>query len=194
MTVEVSTYISGLNITLPTGTDPVAQGDDHLRLLKSVLKNTFPTLNAALSASLVPFTPAGVLVSTQVQAAIAELEGVAAAKAVPSLTVAKDTATGAASIPVGTTGERPAAPTKGQFRYNDTLDVFEGYTEGVGWGQVGGGQMLGAATTKAIFYNSQTISENISIGATQNAGSFGPITIADGFTVEVVSGAVWSVV
>ena len=43
-----------------------------------------------------------------------------------------------------------------------------------------GGQMLGSAATKAIFYNSNTISENLTIAAGTNGGSFGPITIADG--------------
>lgn len=54
-----------------------------------------------------------------------------------------------------------------------------------------GGQYLGTAATKAISYNSQTIAENITIGATQNAFSVGPITIADGYTVTIEDGGVW---
>lgn len=55
------------------------------------------------------------------------------------------------------------------------------------------GQMLGNATAKAIFWNAQTIAENITVGATQNAGSVGPITINTGFTVTITTGGRWLV-
>lgn len=43
MGLETGTYISDLVTTNPIGaTDPKSQGDDHLRLLKTVIKNTFP--------------------------------------------------------------------------------------------------------------------------------------------------------
>ena len=109
-------------------------------------------------------------------------------------TVAKTAATGSAVLPVGTTAQRDASPVKGYFRYNDDLDIFEGYTEGVGWGQVGGGQMYGTDQRKAIFFNSQTIAENLTVVAGDNGGSFGPITINDGFTVTIADGATWSIV
>ena len=73
MGLEVATYITTLNAANPTGADAVAQGDDHIRLLKAVLLATFPTLNAALSAALVPSTATGSIVATNVQAALAEL-------------------------------------------------------------------------------------------------------------------------
>lgn len=41
MTVEVATFISDLQPINPPSTDPRSQGDDHLRLLKQVLQNTF---------------------------------------------------------------------------------------------------------------------------------------------------------
>ena len=42
MGLETSTYIDGLDQTWPTGLDPVNKGDDHIRLLKAILKATFP--------------------------------------------------------------------------------------------------------------------------------------------------------
>lgn len=51
MALETGTYISDLVVTNPTGSDPLAQADDHLRLLKSTLKNTFPNVNGAVSAT-----------------------------------------------------------------------------------------------------------------------------------------------
>lgn len=48
MTVEVATFPSQLDPTLPASTDPRSEGDNHLRLLKSVLQNTFPNLTRAV--------------------------------------------------------------------------------------------------------------------------------------------------
>lgn len=43
MGLETGTYIDDLVVTNPVGsTDPKSQGDNHLRLIKSVLKSTFP--------------------------------------------------------------------------------------------------------------------------------------------------------
>jgi len=47
MGLETATYISQLTATNPTASDPVSQGDDHLRLIKSVLQGQFTTLGAA---------------------------------------------------------------------------------------------------------------------------------------------------
>lgn len=41
MAVESTNSIAGLDATKPTGNDPKAEGDDHLRLLKSVLQHVF---------------------------------------------------------------------------------------------------------------------------------------------------------
>lgn len=43
MALEAATYVNDLVTTNPVGaSDPKGQGDDHLRLIKTVLKNTFP--------------------------------------------------------------------------------------------------------------------------------------------------------
>jgi len=47
--LETATYSNDLVITNPAGSDSMNAGDDHIRLVKSVLKNTFPGLNAAAS-------------------------------------------------------------------------------------------------------------------------------------------------
>ena len=51
MALESTTYIDGLVITNPTGTDPRSQGDDHLRLLKSTIRSTFPNVSGAMTAT-----------------------------------------------------------------------------------------------------------------------------------------------
>ena len=47
MALESATYISGLVTTNPTGSDSISQGDDHLRLIKTVLKNSLPNITTA---------------------------------------------------------------------------------------------------------------------------------------------------
>ena len=99
--------------------------------------------------------------------------------------------TGAAILNVGTTGERPVTAEAGMVRYNSTTTKFEGYN-GV-WGALGGGATGGGADT-VFFENSLTVTQNYTIPADKNAGTFGPITIADSITVTVPSTSVWSIV
>ena len=101
--------------------------------------------------------------------------------------VEKTSATGAAVIPAGTTGQRDAAPANGYFRYNSTLASFEGYVAGA-WGGVGGAQAGGV-----IFENALTISANYTLTTNKNGFSVGPITIGSGVSVTIPSGQRWLV-
>lgn len=47
MSLETATFVNDLSISDPPGTDKKKQGDDHLRLIKTVLKNTFPVATKA---------------------------------------------------------------------------------------------------------------------------------------------------
>ena len=47
MALESATYVDGLVITNPTGSDSISQGDDHIRLIKTVLKNSLPNVTTA---------------------------------------------------------------------------------------------------------------------------------------------------
>lgn len=51
MALEDVTYINDLVVTNPEPTDKRREGDDHLRNIKKALKNTFPSLNGAVSVS-----------------------------------------------------------------------------------------------------------------------------------------------
>lgn len=51
MGLETTTYIDGLVPTNPLGNDPKSQGDDHIRLIKSALKNTFPNITGAVTVT-----------------------------------------------------------------------------------------------------------------------------------------------
>lgn len=51
MGLETATYVDGLNSSNPAATDGLAQADDHIRLIKGTIKNTFPNLDAAVTAT-----------------------------------------------------------------------------------------------------------------------------------------------
>jgi hypothetical protein len=51
MGLETGDYISDLVSTNPTGVDQKLQGDDHLRLIKHVLKTSFPNIDGAMTAT-----------------------------------------------------------------------------------------------------------------------------------------------
>jgi hypothetical protein len=100
-------------------------------------------------------------------------------------------ATDAMLVPVGTTGERPTGAT-GYLRFNSTTSSFEGHN-GTAWGSIGGGATGGGAD-QMFYLNGQTVNTNYSIPSGQNAGTFGPITVASGAVVTVPSGSTWTVV
>ena len=72
MPVEVTTNIPGLNQSYPLATDNLGEGDDHLRLLKRVLKTTFPQIDKpivgtsdqinAIIANPFPFPVGGIII------------------------------------------------------------------------------------------------------------------------------------
>jgi len=51
MGLETGTYISELVSANPLATDPISQGDDHLRLIKTVLKNQFSGLSGTTAVT-----------------------------------------------------------------------------------------------------------------------------------------------
>jgi len=99
--------------------------------------------------------------------------------------------TGASILNVGTTAERPASPEDGMVRYNSTTTKFEGYNGA--WGALGGGATGGGSDT-VFFENSLIVTQNYTIPSDKNAGTFGPITVADSITVTVPATSVWSIV
>jgi hypothetical protein len=62
------------------------------------------------------------------------------------------------------------------------------------WAVAAGGGATGGGTDQIFYLNGQTVNSSYTIASTNNAGTFGPITIAAGATVTVSSGATWSIV
>lgn len=102
--------------------------------------------------------------------------------------------TGRIRIPVGTDAQRPGTPNKGDLRFNDTAQEFEGYN-GTAWGAIGGGGGAAGTAGNAVFYeNDQQVTNSYTITTNKNALSAGPITINAGVTVTVPTGSVWTIV
>lgn len=51
MALESGTYINSLNASNPTITDQIDQGDDHIRLIKSTIKNTFTNITGQVTVT-----------------------------------------------------------------------------------------------------------------------------------------------
>ena len=95
-------------------------------------------------------------------------------------------------------------PAYGTLVYNSTEDEAQIWKQDVsgapGWDSVGGGgPSIGEKSI--IRTNGTTISENLTIGPTANGGveftngfSAAPITIANGYTVTIESGATWTII
>ena len=59
MALESGTYISDLVITNPASTDSKSEGDNHLRLIKSAIKATFPNITGEVTATQAQINTAG---------------------------------------------------------------------------------------------------------------------------------------
>ena len=97
--------------------------------------------------------------------------------------------TNSLNLPVGTTAQRDGSPAVGMFRYNSTLNVFEGY-KNTGWGEIGGGAgATGGGTDEVFVETDQTVTTSYSITANKHAHTVSP-TINSGVTITVPSGAI----
>lgn len=55
MGIESASFLSQLDPANPAGSDPVSDADNHLRLIKQALKNTFPNLEGPVSGKAADF-------------------------------------------------------------------------------------------------------------------------------------------
>ena len=95
-------------------------------------------------------------------------------------------------VPVGTTAQRPGTGANGEIRYNSDLTRYEGYN-GTDWGSLGGGA-TGGGTDQIFWLNGQTVASSYTIPANTNAGTFGPVTIANTANVTISNNSVWTIV
>jgi hypothetical protein len=58
----------------------------------------------------------------------------------------------------------------------------------------GSGGATGGGADQIFYENGQTVNTNYTITTNNNAGTFGPVSVAGGVTVTVPTGSVWSIV
>lgn len=103
MTVETATTINQLNSSLPASGDPKSEGDDHIRLVKSTVKATFPNVAGAVNPSHTEFNYV-VGVTSGIQDQINTLTGTFSSYA----TLASPSFSGTPIAPTATTGTATA--------------------------------------------------------------------------------------
>lgn len=198
-------YIDDLVSTNPTATDNVAQGDDHIRGIKNVLKLTFPSIDGAINATDTELNYVdGVTSAIQTQldnkTTNANHSGEVTGSA--GLTIA-DNVVDEANLKVSNSA------TNGHF-----LSAQSGASGGMTWAAVdalpsqsgNSGKFLTTdatnaswatlntdsnSTTKGLYEMANTIAANYVIGNNNNAMSAGPITINSNVSVTVPSGSTW---
>ncbi len=94
--------------------------------------------------------------------------------------------TTAAAVPLAgnmAAGELAINTTDGKLFYKDTGGTVKSF----------GGGATGGGNDQTFYLNGQTVTTNYTIPSGQNAGTFGPITVASGAVVTVSSGSTWTV-
>ena len=105
--------------------------------------------------------------------------------------MSKTSNVGSAQIPSGTTAQRGTPPAY-SLRGNSDYTKLEFTPDGTNWSGLGGA--TGAGGNDIFYENGQTVTTSYTITTGKNAGTFGPISIADGVSVTIPTGSTWSIV
>jgi hypothetical protein len=195
-------YIDSLNSANPVASDDVAEGDDHIRGIKNVLKTTFPNLDGAVNATDTELNYVDGVTSaiqTQLDAKVSNVTHTGDVTGSTALTIATDavdiamlSATGTASSSTYLRGDNAwstvdALPSQtghaGKYLTTDASDAS--------WATL---DTDANTTTKGLYEHEHTIDANYSISSGSNALSAGPITIDTGYSVTVPTGSTWVIV
>ena len=195
-------YIDSLNTANPAASDDVAEGDDHIRGIKNVLKTTFPNLDGAVNATDTELNYVDGVTSaiqTQLDAKVSNATHTGDVTGSTALTIATDavdiamlSATGTASSSTYLRGDNAwstvdALPSQtghaGKYLTTDASDAS--------WATL---DTDANTTTKGLYEHEHTIDANYSISSGSNALSAGPITIDTGYSVTVPTGSTWVIV
>lgn len=197
-TALAATDIPALDTSkLTTGTLPVLRGGTGTTTntgTGSVVLNTSPTLATPVLgvatgtsfngitglASVAPLAPAvtAVVGVSTLTARADHIHPTDTTKANVTTTVAKDSDTGAAVLPAGTTAQRPVTPVNGYMRYNSDLLAMEAYVNGV-WGSVADSTGVVLTTTDQTITGTKSFSTGIKVGGA-NVTAYGQNYIING--------------
>ena len=179
MSLENPTYIDGLVVTNPTSSDPVSQGDDHLKLIKSTLKNTFPNVTNAV---------------TTTHTEINQLND--ATDAATNNALVKRSSSGAANFSTVTATSLAGTLTTAAQTNITSVGALSGGSIGAGFGSIDNGgsaiQTTGTITSGKSVIDSVTI-DGSNIGHTSDTDlislSSGAVLVAGSMTAQSISTA-----
>ena len=113
----------------------------------------------------------------------------------PSITFTDDTDTGFYRAGANTVALVAGGTKIAQFPTTQGTSGYAMVSDGGGnlsWGKAGGA--TGGGSDEIFYVNGQTVTQNYTLAAAKNAGTFGPITINSSVAVTIESGATWTVV
>jgi hypothetical protein len=159
MALETATYIDGLNASNPAASDAISSADDHMRLIKSTIKATFPNITG-------PVTKTQAQINDLLEKAGGTMTGPLTLSGAPSSNLHAATkayvdssisaaTTGVSSFSAGTTGLTPSTGTTGAITLAGTLAIANGGT---------------GATTAAAARTSLDVPSNAGVGASGTWG------------------------
>lgn len=127
-------------------------------------------------------SPTGDIAATNLQDALAEIASEKIASAIVDAKGDLIVATAADTV------SRLGLGTNGQVLVADSAQ-----TSGVKWATAQAGA-TGGGTDQVFYENDITINTNYTISTNKNAMTTGPVTIANGVTLTIPSGSVWTVI
>jgi len=221
MPVESATYINDLDTANPLAGDLVSEGDNHLRLLKSALKTTFPSFTRPFYHDVATSTAGNVTVTTTMDRSFQSVDATASARTVTlpdtpatgfEVTVAKSDSSGnAVTVTRAGTNTINGLTTYAlttQYQNVKFKHVGSGVWLAVGIGGIEGSGGIG--TNLAINGDFQ-LNQRVFAGGALAAGAFGfdrwkadtgganmtlsgyVVTLVSGTIAQVIEKALWGV-
>jgi len=186
--VARSIAVSGNGISIANGSG--VSGNPTVSLTGNVLALAGVSANGLLKITTAGAVSATSITGTADQVAVTNGDGVSGA---PTIGLADNVVlpgTASATLPIGTTANRPVSSVNGMMRYNSTTIGFEGYSAGA-WGPIGGGGTVSSITAgTGLSGGTITTSGTISITATGvAAGTYTYPTLAINAQGQVTSAA-----
>jgi len=186
--VARSIAVSGNGISIADGSGVSA--NPTISLTGNVLALAGVSANGLLKITTAGAVGATSIVGTTNQTTVTNGDGVSGSPTVGLADNVVLPGTASATLPIGTTANRPGSPVNGMVRYNSTTTGFEGYSGGA-WGAIGGGGTVSSITAgTGLSGGTITTSGTISITSTGvTAGTYTYPTLAINAQGQVTSAA-----
>jgi hypothetical protein len=180
--------VSGNGISIANGSG--VSGNPTVSLTGNVLSLAGVSANGLLTITTAGSVGATSITGTANQVAVTNGDAVSGAPTVGLADNVVLPGTASATLPIGTTANRPVSSVNGMVRYNSTTSGFEGYSGGA-WGPIGGGGTVSSITAgTGLSGGTITTSGTIFITATGvTAGSYTYPTLAINAQGQVTSAA-----